>query len=339
MPTVQQLARELGLTSQEVMTRLKRFGRPAAGHLSQVDDQVAERLRRLTGTLARNTARASTSDAEAFGLKRTIGATSPPEGTPAADDGSTRVRDVPRAREEARAEEPPTRAEGKRQPDPPKPTPPARKKWMRRAAELPVLVVVAFLIAIVIKTFLVQAFFIPSGSMRPTLAGGDRVLVEKLSYLLSSPDQGDVIVFVRSDVENKQPDKPWYEDARDLTRELLGLPTPGTTDYIKRIAAVGGDTISYAGSPRVLTVNGEKIKEPYLAKPDATSMAITDDACAQMKLEPAGGACRVPADTVFVLGDNRTNSQDSRFLGPIEEEEIIGRAFVVIWPFKDMSGL
>ncbi len=507
MPTVQQLARELGLTSQEVMTRLKALGRPADGHLSQVEDQAAERLRREkatsspvgdatsetgrdaaatsgttpggspppTATAGRTGARkttarspskkttakktttrpapaASTGDqqeagadgadggaagagaqtpsqestakkttAKATGAKKTTAkkttAASPkkttakttaakkatakkttakkttgkkttakkttakkttargvaqdgpadaqapvvegqedsaqdaqgPQAQP--DDGAQaapgtepakpkrRFGIFPRRRKGAEGESKEQPAKAKPKPEPPKPKGQARKKWLKRLTELPVLVLIAFLVAIVIKTFLVQAFFIPSGSMRPTLAGGQRVLVEKLSYLFSNPDRGDVVVFARSDAAQKVKKQAWYDDARNFMKDLIGLPTPGTTDYIKRIAAVGGDTLSYEGSPRVLTVNGKRIKEPYLTRPDTTSPAVTGDSCRNMQLEPVKGGCRVPAGTVFVLGDNRDQSQDSRFIGPVKEEKIIGRAFVVIWPVEDLAGL
>jgi signal peptidase I len=393
MPTVQKLARELGLTSQEVMTRLKALGRPADGHLSQVEDQVADRLRRDTRgpsaprdasadggaskTGATEEARAGEGASTAAATARTPDKTAS-DGSPSAavedrrpgSDGEAAPTRAGKAREGAagdkaaggagpaavpageqgkatgllgrfkrgRADKPGPRVKAGKKPAPPKPKG-ARSKWLKRVAELPVLILVAFLVAVVIKMFLVQAFFIPSGSMRPTLRGGDRVLVEKVSYLIGGPNQGDVIVFTGPDAAGKPRNQDWYDDVRNFMRQLLGLPTPGTTDYIKRVAAVGGDTIRYDGNPRVLTVNGKRVKEPYVRRPDGGSLAITPDTCAGMELRPAPDGCRVPAGTVFVLGDNRGSSQDSRFLGPIKEEDIIGRAFVVIWPLDDFSGL
>jgi len=192
----------------------------------------------------------------------------------------------------------------------------------------------------VIKTFLVQAFFIPSESMQPTLKVGDRVLVEKVSFLLGSAGQGDVVVFARNVFGKKRPDLPWYRDVQNYVRELLGLPTGSEEDYIKRVVGTGGDVISYEGSPRELTVNGEKIEEPYIRwSQDRSSSTITTNNCKRYELQVADDGCRVPAGTVFVLGDNRNNSADSRSIGPVEEDKIVGRAFVVIWPLGNFGGL
>ena len=209
----------------------------------------------------------------------------------------------------------------------------------RQVAELPLLVAVAFFIAIIIKTFLVQAFFIPSGSMIPTLRVGDRVLVEKISYRLHDPRRGDVIVFAR-DILGPQPDVPWYQDARNFMRELVGLPVGDEEDFIKRVVAIGGDTIRYQGNPRSLFVNDEAVDQPYINRGvDRSSPTLTEKDCKRLSMEPSGEGCLVPAGRIFVMGDNRGNSQDSRFLGPIEEDKIIGRGFVVIWPLSHLGSL
>ncbi|MDQ3766702.1 MAG: signal peptidase I [Actinomycetota bacterium] len=206
--------------------------------------------------------------------------------------------------------------------------------------ELPILVLLAFGIAIIIKTFLVQAFFIPSASMVPTLQVGDRVLVEKVSYTLGDPQRRQVVVFAKESVfGGKLPDLPWYEDVRNFGRELLGLPSPSEEDYIKRIVAVGGDTIRYQGRPRRLWINGEKVSEPYLQHRDEASPEVTSRLCGRLHMAAAEGGCRVPKEKIFVMGDNRSNSEDSRLIGPIKEEKIVGHAFVVIWPPVDFSGL
>ena len=205
--------------------------------------------------------------------------------------------------------------------------------------ELPILVLVAFGIAIIIKTFLVQAFFIPSASMVPTLQIGDRVLVEKVSYTLGDPQRQQVVVFAKSVFGRPLPDVPWYEDVRNFGRELLGLPSASEEDYIKRIVAVGGDTIRYAGTPRKLSINGEEVSEPYLRHRDSSSPRVTSDECKRLEMAAAQGGCRVPEDEIFVMGDNRSNSEDSRLIGPIEEDKIVGHAFVVIWPPVDFSRL
>ncbi len=201
------------------------------------------------------------------------------------------------------------------------------------------LVVFAFAIAIVIKTFLVQAFFIPSGSMLPTLRNGDRVLVEKLSYRLREPRPTDVVVFAKS-VFGREPELPWYLDTRNFIRELLGLPTGAEQDYIKRVVAVAGDTVRYAGNPRELTVNGEAVEEPFIkGGVDRFSPSLTERDCARLDMEVREGGCLVPEGKVFVMGDNRSNSEDSRAIGPVAVDKIVGHAFAVIWPPGDAGGL
>lgn len=219
--------------------------------------------------------------------------------------------------------------------------PKKKRSTTAKIAEVPVLIVLAFFIAVLIKSFLVQAFFIPSGSMIPTLHVGDRVLVEKLSYRFGEPGRGDVVVFEKAVFGGTNQDLPWYQDARNFVRELLGLPTGREEDYIKRVVAIGGDVIRYSGSPRKLFVNGERVEEPFVkGGVDNGSPTLTSDDCKRLDMEPAGdNGCRVPAGTVFVMGDNRGNSEDSRVIGPIDEDKIVGKAFVIIWPPGDWSTL
>ena len=212
------------------------------------------------------------------------------------------------------------------------------RRIVSHLTDLPMLIVIAFLIAVVIKTFVLQAFYIPSGSMIPTLGVGDRVMVEKLSYRLHDARRGDVVVFARS-VFGKHPDVPWNEDLRNFFRELLGLPTGGEEDLIKRIVAVSGDSIRYEGKPRRLFINGERVEEPYIRGVDRFSGSITARDCKGLDMTRANGGCRVPAGRIFVMGDNRSQSEDSRLIGPVDEDRIIGRAFVVIWPLGRFTGL
>jgi signal peptidase I len=227
---------------------------------------------------------------------------------------------------------------GARDPDPKKQK---KHSLLTQITELPILVLFAFAIAVLIKTFLVQAFFIPSESMLPTLEVGDRVLVEKLSYRFGEPERGDVVVFARTVFGGEHPDVPWYQDARNFLRELLGLPTGLEEDYIKRIVGTEGDVIAYTGKPRQLTVNGKPVDERshIHGGEDLGSTPLNGQECKRLRMEKVDEGCRVPTGKVFVMGDNRSNSEDSRVIGPIEEAKIVGHAFVVLWPIGNFGGI
>ncbi|MGH2693252.1 MAG: signal peptidase I [Actinomycetota bacterium] len=189
--------------------------------------------------------------------------------------------------------------------------------------ELPILIVVAFVVALVIKTFAVQAFYIPSASMEPTLVEGDRVLVEKVTYRFGEPGHGDVVVFEK-DVFAPVPeeDESFLTDIADAFRSLFGFPTGTSQDFIKRVIAVEGDTVE--GRDGRVYVNGEPIEEPYL--PDGTDTSPF-------------GPVQVGDAEVFVMGDNRANSDDSRNFGPVPADSIVGHAFLLIWPPSDFDTL
>jgi signal peptidase I len=185
--------------------------------------------------------------------------------------------------------------------------------------ELPMLVLIALVIAVLIKTFLLQAFWIPSSSMENTLQIDDRVLVNKLAFDLGDIQRGDVVVFddprgivVRESVIDAM--------LRNLA-ESVGLSTP-KSEFIKRVIALEGETVQIADG-RVL-VDGVPIDEPYL-HPSTKMFDFGPDT--------------VPDGHVFVMGDNRNRSQDSRSFGAIEADTIVGKAFVVIWPPDRWSGL
>lgn len=359
MPRVHEVAKELGISSKEVLERLDRMGEPAKSHSSTIDDNVAERLRDGSGTsLASAPSAGGSLDAAGNGEAPVAGTSPEPvAATAASGDGAadpetgdaeatapasgssvaTETRDEQGDAKPAASDTAPKRRGLFRRK--PKPIRSRGRRILAQIAELPLLVFVAFLIAVVIKTFIMQAFYIPSGSMKPTLQVGDRVLVEKVTSWLGGPGRGDVVVFARNVFPGKKgPDLPWYRDAQNYVRELLGLPTGREEDYIKRIVAESGDTIRYDGSPRELFVNGEKVEEDYLPRPDRGSTFIRSGDCPP-KMDSTDGGCLVPAGKVFVMGDNRANSADSRSIGPVDEEKIVGRAFVVIWPLSNFGGL
>ncbi len=208
----------------------------------------------------------------------------------------------------------------------PDPSPEAgqEKKKHSFLRELPVLVVVAFVVALLIKSFLLQAFYIPSASMEPTLVEGDRVLVEKLSYRFGKPGRGDVVVFEKNLVlpGSEREEDSILNSVRDSIRGLFGFPTGTEQDFIKRVIAVGGDVIE-ARDGRVY-VNEQPVDEPYLPEGQQTS---------------AFGPTEVPAGKIFVMGDNRNNSDDSRNFGPIDADTVIGHGFLLIWPPNDFDTL
>ena len=186
--------------------------------------------------------------------------------------------------------------------------------------ELPVLIVMALVVAVLIKTFLVQAFFIPSASMHDTLLEGDRVMVNKLAFRFGEPGRGNVIVFDSPLEESTHGGNIFGATLRNVG-ESLGISTPDTA-LIKRVIAIGGDTVEIRDN-RVL-INGTAIDEPYL--PQGVSM-------------PDFGPLEIPTDHVFVMGDNRNHSEDGRRFGPIHKSSIIGRAFVRVWPPTRWGGL
>ena len=186
--------------------------------------------------------------------------------------------------------------------------------------ELPVLILVAFVIAIVIKSFVVQAFYIPSESMQNTLLVNDRVLVSKFIYRFKDPRPGDIVVFVAppSATGNLPAAPGGISGFFNSLKEGLGLPST-QRDFIKRVVAVGGQTVQVKDN--ALYVDNVRKNEPYLKDHNPATMGMAEY-----------GPTKVPKDQLFVMGDNRSNSDDSRMFGTITRSSVLGQAFLRIWP-------
>jgi signal peptidase I len=216
--------------------------------------------------------------------------------------------------------------------------------------ELPVLVVVALVLAVLVKTFLVQAFFIPSGSMEQTLHGctgcrGDRVLVNKVLYKVRDIRRGEIVVFngvdsFDSEVPEPAPANGVQRAVRAFTR-LVGLGAPGEKDYIKRVIGLPGDRVACCSDGRVtVQPKGSRtafvLNEAYLYEDDhqVFCAAGTDAQC-----PPGAPGVLVPEGRLWVMGDHRGASSDSRANGTIPIDRVIGRAFVVVWPVTRVKTL
>jgi len=186
------------------------------------------------------------------------------------------------------------------------------------AKEIPLLIGLAILIAFLVKTFVAQAFYIPSGSMIPQLNIGDRVVVSKVSYDLHDPNRGDVIVFDAPPrapgVSSKSKGTGAGRVVRDIF-ESIGVLQPSTEEYIKRVIGLPGETVE--GKDGHVLIDGRELVEPYLP-PGATTSDF--------------GPVTVPNGALWVMGDNRSNSSDGRVFGTIRRRTVVGRAIMRAWP-------
>jgi signal peptidase I len=195
-------------------------------------------------------------------------------------------------------------------PPTPRPGPEKRPPTGRWVREGVVVVVVAVLVAVLLRTFVVQTFFIPSGSMEPTLQVGDRILVNKLSYHLHGVDRGDIVVFSR----------PAAEDCGG----------PEVNDLVKRVIGMPGDVISLSGG--YVYIDGKRLDESWLPSSERGVTVAGPPGNGSNLARPY----RVPAGDYFVMGDNRTDSCDSRYWGPISKSLIVGKVEVRVWPISSI---
>jgi len=187
--------------------------------------------------------------------------------------------------------------------------PSKRRQWIREGL---VVLVIAVGLAVVMRTFVVQTFFIPSGSMVPTLQVGNHIVVDKLSYHLHGVERGDIVVFARPSDEH-----------------CAGAPV---SDLVKRVIGLPGETISLNGRGYV-EIDGKRLDETWLP----ASVQGTSYAGPPGKSFNLARPYKIPASDYFVMGDNRTDSCDSRFWGPISRSEIVGKVDFRIWPLSALT--
>jgi signal peptidase I len=205
------------------------------------------------------------------------------------------------------AEPPSDGPPGVHSPTEPPPANPHPTRWIKEAV---IVVVVAVLVAVLLRAFVVQTFFIPSGSMEPTLQIGDRILVNKLSYHLHGVDRGDIVVFSRPPAEN--------------------CGGPEVNDLVKRVIGLPGDVVSLTGA--YVYIDGKRLNESWLPSSEQ-GITIAGPAGNDSNL---ARPYRVPANDYFVMGDNRTDSCDSRYWGPIAKSLIVGKVELRVWPISSL---
>jgi signal peptidase I len=208
--------------------------------------------------------------------------------------------------------------------------PPRRSGFGALVRETAIVVGLSLVIATLVRIFLVQAFLIPSQSMEDTLLVGDRVLVSKLTTRFGEIQRGDVVVFADPDGWLAPiPDEispSFGTRVRDALQFVGVLPDDSEGHLIKRVIGVGGDTVACCDDDGRVTVNGVAIDESTYLRPG------DEPSAAPFEVE-------VPTGELFVMGDHRSNSGDSRVNGTVPEARVTGRAFAVVWPISNWTGL
>lgn len=208
------------------------------------------------------------------------------------------------------------------------------KGFLTFVRDLLVIVVLAFVISFGLKTFLVRAFYIPSGSMQETLKVDDRILVNQLVPGAIDVKRGDIVVF-RDPGGWVHPQIYPQSSGLQSVLQKIGLSAEVTDEYVvKRVIGVGGDKVTCCDANGLIEVNGHPIREPYINLPDGVTKV------SELEFE-----VQVPEGSVWVLGDNRYASKDSRYnqdqpgKGFVSEDEIVGKAFIINWPLNRIETL
>jgi len=182
----------------------------------------------------------------------------------------------------------------------------------RWVIEWAVILIAVLLCTVLLRTYVIQSFYIPSASMEPTLQVGDRIMVNKLSYHVHGVHRGDIVVFKRPPLE--------LQDFPDLVKRVIGLP---------------GEAVSTQNGH--VYINGKPLSEPWLPPgPTSRTGALSDNQHPQFNMP---GPVTVPSGEYFVMGYNRTDSEDSRYFGPIPQSLIVGRSVAVVWPISHARGI
>jgi signal peptidase I len=209
---------------------------------------------------------------------------------------------------------------------------PRRRGWLVFLRDVVVIILIAVLVSLVVKTFLVRSFYIPSSSMEETLLVKDRILVDEITPRFGGYDRGDIVVFRDPGgwlPPIKEPARPPVVEAFEWVLSLVGLAAPDSDDHlVKRIIGIPGDHVVCCNAIGQISVNGVPIDETDYINVDAGDPASTESF-----------DVTVPAGSLWVLGDNRNRSADSRFhmdqpgKGFVPIDNVVGRAFLITWPF------
>jgi signal peptidase I len=213
-----------------------------------------------------------------------------------------------------------------------------RRGWLAFLRDVLVIVLIAVLVSFLVKTFVVRSFYIPSGSMEDTLLINDRILVDEVTPRFAGYERGDIVVFRDPGgwlPPSSDPDRPAFVEAIDWILALVGLSAPDSDDHlVKRLIGLPGDHVVCCNALGQMSVNDVPLTEPYITMPagktDVSEVAFD---------------VTVPKNSLWVMGDNRYNSRDSRYNreqpgnGFVPVDNVVGRAFVISWPVAHWGGL